>query len=694
MDFVRGACSVDKVGGVVAIREDLAPSILEWKAVEEDKSISIPLNSLKFLQSTKESSPKMMLKVIYKLSEDDEEKSFKLTFTNRPTMNSIKDSLQAIVSRSRTRVEGTATPQPELTPRPSSSAAASGAAPASSSPASRPASRASSSFTFNTSPQALSDANLLKNFELQQKLLLEDRVLRDRFTKSVIEHQLSPQVFWSSRLNQLRTFALTISQHRGPYNVLSTIKPVATSDNQVNVNVTRDTIDEIFEIYPVIKKAFNDLVPQKFSEGEFWSRFFNSKLFRRLRGDKINQTNERGDVILDKYLYIDERFIEQDIKDNESGDTSSQAGGAKKKQKNKKDTIDDEQEQIKKLVKQKQQEQQNKEATVAKVHKFLDLLGNQEDNSQKRGNRPDFTMRYEEDDIKSKKSSTGENEMIILMKNMNRLSSKMMSMSSSVNNEKDEPGADGLSSWEVKEYQEELDLHDLNEIEDLRFIKINIDPNMASSNPKNDTKTSDITDDQLQEYLSNQFNMNQVFELRDTYQSKTQEIEKTSAEISAISKQNFRTFKLINKEESKGVEPTLRNLVPKSLAQEIITHNITVVEFLSHFWKLFLHENNPTQLKKIFVSLRNCKNSLVELKKKAMNIFNEMEVVKNNEKVKDKIEKDLQHCLEPMEVSLDKAINEYVNAVRSQQQQQQHDEKEDEGTTPEINEHGKRPLPA
>ena len=126
-----------------------------------------------------------------------------------------------------------------------------------------------------------------------------------------MQFKLSPQVFWSSRLNQLRTFALTISQHKGPYNVLSTIKPVATSDNQVNVNVTRDTINEIFTIYPIIKKAFDDLVPNKFNEGEFWSRFFNSKLFRRLRGDKISISNSRGDVVLDKYLYIDQNYQEK-----------------------------------------------------------------------------------------------------------------------------------------------------------------------------------------------------------------------------------------------------------------------------------------------------------------------------------------------------------------------------------------------
>ena len=40
-------------------------------------------------------------------------------------------------------------------------------------------------------------------------------------------------------------------------------------------------------------------------------------------------------------------------------------------------------------------------------------------------------------------------------------------------------------------------------------------------------------------------------------------------------KQNFRTFKLINKEN----DITGTNIVPNSLIQEIITYNITIVEF-------------------------------------------------------------------------------------------------------------------
>lgn len=207
MDIVRGACSVEKIGGMVFIREDLAPLMLEWKPIDEqekDRSISIPLNNISALQSTKETSPKMILKVAYKIkledstTEEEEEKSFKLTFTNRPTMNNIKDSLQTIVARSRTRVEGTSTPTP--TPQPSMNKEST-LTPVPSTAISNASSASSSSALSFHSSQSLSDANLLKNFELQQKLLLEDRQLRDIFTKSVMQFKLSPQIFWSSRLN-------------------------------------------------------------------------------------------------------------------------------------------------------------------------------------------------------------------------------------------------------------------------------------------------------------------------------------------------------------------------------------------------------------------------------------------------------------------------------------------------------------
>ncbi|ODV79008.1 uncharacterized protein CANTADRAFT_26089 [Suhomyces tanzawaensis NRRL Y-17324] len=660
MDSVSGACSVDKLSGMVSIREDVTPLIVEWKAIDRLKTISIPLNSLNNLQATKEGSPKMILKIVYKIG-NQEEKSIRLTFNNRPTMNNIKDSLQTIVARQRTIIKDL--------PGPPSSAGTPGASgspgtpTAPSTPGTPAPPQASTLGSSSMSSDSLSDANLLKNLQLQQKLLLEDRNLRNIFTQSVMNFKLSPTIFWSSRLNQLRTYALTISQHRGPYNVLSTIKPVATSDNQVNVNVTRETINEIFDTYPIIKKAFKDLVPVKISEGEFWSRFFNSKLFRRLRGDKINTSNDRGDVVLDKYLYIDQDF-------NEDDGTS---------------------------------EPVRKKPDI-RVNKFIDILGNEDDNSSKLGNRPDMTMRFSEDGEKlSQSQGSGgspqlqrrgstviagqENEMIILMKNMNKLSSKMVNMSQDIQNQPEEHS--GVSQYD---FTDELNLHDLNEIEDPHFIRLNIDPDLENKkigpqatgeSPGGTPAIASKLDPQtLKDFiLSNQFAESASgLDLTDTYKSKNDEIEKTSNEILQLVKQNFRTHKLITKEYTAG-ESVAKNLIPESLIQEIITYNMTIVEFLSHFWKLFLGGNNPNQLKKIFVSLKNCQNDLNALKERSIKSFGEIELVKTNDKLKDKIIKDFHNCISPMEIGLEKACEEYVKAVKKEQEKEK-----------ELNENGKRAL--
>lgn len=759
METVRGACSKDKVGGMVFIREDITPSMLEWKAVDDDKNnIAIPLNKLVALQATKETVPKMILQISYKSDvENEPDKKMKLHFNNRPTMNNIKDALQTIVARSRTRVEGSpSTPMSDAgigSPSTLSStfpgAAAAGKTGGTglsqspsgggslqpgvspSTPTPVPSSSSSSATgNFSLAQNALSDANLLKNFELQQKLLLEDRNLRNIFTKSVMSFKLSPTIFWSSRINQLRTFALTISQHRGPYNVLSTIKPVATSDNQVNVNVTRDTINEIFEIYPIIKRAFTDLVPKRFLEGEFWSRFFNSKLFRRLRGDKIGINSGRGDVVLDKYLYMDEKATPLSDVNKESQKEAGKEQGKEGKSKEGKG---------KEQSKESNKEETSADATTATtsqadgnspkrrkveaenpllndnitddnitVNKTIDLFANEQDNSQKLGNRPDMTMRFDGDLLTIMGNSSGggpnrfqgngrENEMVILMRNMNKLSSKMMSMSSadtsssssssSLPRTKGETTVDGLSAQEVNEYEEELNLHDLNVVEESHYIKLNINTS-ASRSPsvgpgeKDAGAEEQLDDKEAQNFIYQQFQQvtkggdektekddiktSNYFDLTDTFKGKTEDIEKTSFEVSALLRQNFKTYKLLNKDETylkSSYEKVPVNLVPDSLYQEIITYNITIVEFLSHFWKLFLQGKNPQQLKKLFTSLKNCANLLREFKTRATAQLEAIEIVAKNEKLRDKILKDFNSCLEPVELSLQTALTKYTAAA-------------------------------
>lgn len=547
-----GACIINKLSGILYIREDVTPSILEWKAVDQPTNIKVNLQSIVNLQATKDTSQKMIIKVIYKNEEKEED--LRLTFTNRHNMNTIKESLQTIISRQRTTIDSSI-PQPTIT----------------------------------TSTISLSDESLLKNRDLQQKLLNEDRVLRNIFTQSIINFKLSPLVFWSSRLNLLRTFALTINQRRGPYNVLSTIKPVATSDNKVNVNVTRDNINEMFSTYPIIKKAFDELVPKKFQEGEFWSRFFNSKLFRRLRGDKI-QSGDRGDIVLDQYM---QELIPL--------------------------------------------------PEISEVNKFIDLNGNLLDNSTKLGNKPDFTMDYKE---------TLENsEMMILLRNMNNLSSKMVNLSDSKTQN------DHHASKEFEQGVKELELDDLKETTSSHYIDLKI-------NPPDSTTIHEITNADsktLKLYL----HANLISEtpggvnLIDTYSSK-QSINDTASNITNLIKSNFKHYKLIHSKKS-------GEKLDEEYLQKFIDLNVTIVEFLSHFWSLYLNGDNPNQLKKLFNLLKNCKSNLNTLKQDCAVKFNQNEKLVN----------DLNYYLSPISNSLDKALYEYVKAIKAEN---------------EVNEFGKRPA--
>lgn len=649
---VSGACIVSKVSGMVYIREDVTPSILEWKAIEQQKTITLPLNSLVNLQATKESSPKMILKVIYKLLDDPQEKDIRLTFNNRPTMNNIKDHLQTIVSRQRTVVKDGTSDSNSNSNSNVNSPAPTGRSPTPGAQYNTNGDTRNNNKALNfTDHESLSDTSLLKNHQLQQKLLLEEKNLRNVFTQAVINYKLSPNVFWSTRLNQLRTYALTISQHRGPYNVLSTIKPVASSDNKVNVNVTRSTINEIFDTYPIIKKAFTDLVPVKFQEGEFWSRFFNSKLFRRLRGDKINNSNERGDMVLDKYLYVDSNYFENN---NNNNDTDPSDG-----------------------------ENKRRKSPDHLVNRVIDLQGNEEDNSQKMGNKPDITMRFADEmnkldmNKKNDKSSKPESEMVILMKNMNNLSSKMVSINQETSADSSSTADNRqLSERELNEAYDELDLHDLNDDEQANYIDLNIN-NGIGKYSNNYDELSNISNEEISQYCLTNIVRPQLngINLIDTYTSK-EAIDQSASEITSLIKQNFKAFKLANNSLSSESE----NILSDSMVQDIITLNITVLEFLSHFWTLFLSANNPGQLKKIFASLKNCKSSLQQLKEKITTEIYQHPNVVNNPKLKEKLSADLNYCLSPIQIGLDKALSEYAKAVKEQSN----------GT--EINENGKRPI--
>jgi transcription initiation factor TFIIH subunit 1 len=189
------------------------------------------------------------------------------------------------------------------------------------------------------------DGKLMRDVELQRSLLNTNPALRQRFDQalrdkpdSITIAQFATQ-FWATRVHLLRSHAAEKAQGPGTYNVLSVIKPYEV-DGQTRVSMTKEQIQLLFSQHPLIKRVYNELVP-RMKEDEFWSNFFNSRLLKKVKGEKILET-DYIDPKIDKFLDLDDdntRNLDTDM-----------------------------------------------------IPRFIDLAGNEQNHSQRRGNRPDWTM--------------------------------------------------------------------------------------------------------------------------------------------------------------------------------------------------------------------------------------------------------------------------------------------------------------
>lgn len=152
------------------------------------------------------------------------------------------------------------------------------------------------------------------------------------------------RVFWASRLHLLRAHAVERSQSQGDVNVISNIKPRYDESGALKLNVTKEQFQLLFKQHPIVRRLYDDSVP-RLPEQTFWEKFFRSRLFRHLRGEKTDEVSLEYDHDFDKYIAIDE-----------------------------------EAERVRQTVQ-------------AHVPLFIDLEGNEQNHSQRKGNGPDREMR-------------------------------------------------------------------------------------------------------------------------------------------------------------------------------------------------------------------------------------------------------------------------------------------------------------
>lgn len=192
------------------------------------------------------------------------------------------------------------------------------------------------------------DTRLKSDVDLQQSLLRANPDLSKLFVESLrtkpdsITNSKFTSQFWSSRLHLLRAHAMEMNQSRALYNVLSTIKP-RTDGDATMLSISKEQIQMIFTLHPLVKRAYDENVP-RLGESAFWSGFFQSRLFKKLKGDKVSE-DDPVNPILDKYLQYDEY------------------------------------------------EEGPRPLVQSHIPRIFDLEGNEANHSQMQGNRPDFTMR-------------------------------------------------------------------------------------------------------------------------------------------------------------------------------------------------------------------------------------------------------------------------------------------------------------
>ncbi|OAG12289.1 uncharacterized protein CC84DRAFT_1134787 [Paraphaeosphaeria sporulosa] len=371
---------------------------VSWKSNGGDLSVVIDIAEVTNLQQTPATSAKASTKIVVQRPDQTENHTF--TFSSaaaREDQQSITGLLRKCIEES--KAKEAAASVVIATPAAATPAPDNGGASASMTIAQ----------TLVNAPQdddSYNNTKLLEDIPLQRSLLNSNPALRQRFDQALRDKPESISIiqfsnqFWATRVHLLRSHAVENTQGTGTYNVLSVVKPFMDKDGKEKLNISKEQIVLIFSQYPLIRKVYNENVPP-LTEPDFWSRFFHSRLLKKLKGEKIKDDIDPTDPKLDKYLNF-----------NESANDGPQF-------------------------------------LIDSVPRFLDVEGNEQNHSQRLGNRPHANMR----------PSSNEKEPILRI--LNRMSEKLMA-SVPPSDGRGRHGPVGLD----EETYNELRLHDLQRASD------------------------------------------------------------------------------------------------------------------------------------------------------------------------------------------------------------------------------------
>lgn len=328
---MHAAVAFSKVAGTLSLQTD---QVVKWVPSSSSSSVSafsISFGDIAGLQTSKEGAAQIALMLVLANGVQVASKPKVLLVFNAAQQTALDDrekfktELAAAVSRNRASADaGSAAPSTPASPAaaPSSPSSAIRAAtpdtraatPTQTRPTSTAASTAASPAP-SKRPRPKDLPPPKTDIELRISVIKSNPQLRALHKDIVISGQMSDAEFWShpQRQRLIRAERAKLEQRAGRNARLADPKPTPNEAGEMKLSITPELIRDLFEQFPVVARAYDENVPSKLDEGSFWTRYFQSKLYHRLRTSARSAASEhivQDDAIFDAYLTEEDNQLE------------------------------------------------------------------------------------------------------------------------------------------------------------------------------------------------------------------------------------------------------------------------------------------------------------------------------------------------------------------------------------------------
>ncbi|CAE6518016.1 unnamed protein product [Rhizoctonia solani] len=142
--------------------------------------------------------------------------------------------------------------------------------------------------------------------DLRKCVLLKRVDLAALHRELVMTGNLTEAEFWAGREHLLSAEESIERQRKGRPTQMLELRGAGTNEKgDIKITITPERAQQIFMEYPVVKRAYDENVPDPLSPVEFWTRYLSSKLFDRNQASSRSaaaQHSIKDDLIFDKYL--------------------------------------------------------------------------------------------------------------------------------------------------------------------------------------------------------------------------------------------------------------------------------------------------------------------------------------------------------------------------------------------------------